>query len=476
MRKSYKQLSIGDIYSHCKDLFDNDKSTFLDLLDATVDFTEFIPQYFYQAYYRYFGRKRKYPLEAFIAAFILQKIFTIPTDTLLIIFLKMSKELRDFCSFTKVPDASKFTRFKQNFLPYLNDMHNRLVDYTDPICRAIDPILADMLIYDTSGVEAYVTENNPKYINSLIKRLKSHYKDNPNIDPYKMAYGLMPSHAEKDENIKQVYANGHFCYAHKFGILTNGLGINRHIDFFDDEFKANHPEVIFNKKTDNPDEDKSIGDSTSLKPVLNDFFAAHPNLKYSSFLGDSAFDSIETYTFLKNTCGFSKVFIPLNNRNTSDLPPVGYNEYGYPTCPNDNNLAMKYSGITKEKGRADRFKWICPMVKTVKGQCVCSCENPCSNAKFGRTAYTYNNIDFRLLPGVQRDSEEWVDSYKIRTAVERTINHLKSDMCIADRKSRDIRTAKADLLFASIAQLFTVVVADRLHKPEYFRSVKRLIA
>mgnify|MGYP000233387170 FL=1 len=42
--------------------------------------------------------------------------FSIPTDTLLIAFLEYSQELRDFCDFDAVPDGSKFTRFKQDFL------------------------------------------------------------------------------------------------------------------------------------------------------------------------------------------------------------------------------------------------------------------------------------------------------------------------------------------------------------------------
>lgn len=52
-----------------------------------------------------------------------------------------------------------------------------------------------MLTFDTSGIELYVTQNNPKALNALIKRLKSYYKGNPDVDPHSMAYGLMPSQA-----------------------------------------------------------------------------------------------------------------------------------------------------------------------------------------------------------------------------------------------------------------------------------------
>ena len=72
-------------------------------------------------------------------------------------------------------------------------MFHLLVDFTAPICQAIDSSLAQMLTFDTSGIELYVTEYNPKTLNSLIRRLKSYYKDKPNIDPFLIAYGLIPS-------------------------------------------------------------------------------------------------------------------------------------------------------------------------------------------------------------------------------------------------------------------------------------------
>ena len=62
------------------------------------------------------GRPRKYQLYPMLKALLIQRIFSIPTDTLLIVFLKYSQELRDFCGFDVVPDGSKFTRFKQDFL------------------------------------------------------------------------------------------------------------------------------------------------------------------------------------------------------------------------------------------------------------------------------------------------------------------------------------------------------------------------
>lgn len=51
--------------------------------------------------------------------------------------------------------------------------------------------------FDSSGIEAFVTENNPKYANRIIKQIKAYAKAK-NFDK-------------------------------NFGIITNGLGINRKI-------------------------------------------------------------------------------------------------------------------------------------------------------------------------------------------------------------------------------------------------------
>lgn len=53
-------------------------------------------------------------------------------------------------------------------------MFDNLVDVTEPIFQSINTELASMTIFDTSGIEAFVTENNPKYANRIIKQLKAY--------------------------------------------------------------------------------------------------------------------------------------------------------------------------------------------------------------------------------------------------------------------------------------------------------------
>lgn len=190
------QLNLGNIYSNCSEMFKEQRPQFLEILNNYIDINSYIPYSFKKAFYSDTGRPRGCSLYGYLSALIFQKIFNIPTDTLLIIILNLSAELRSFCGIDKVPDNSKWTRFKQDFSKYIEEMFINLVDITEPIYHEIDPYLSSMLSYDTSAVESYVTENNPKYLNSTINKLKAYYRfkgiDKSNDDIYKQAFKTLP--------------------------------------------------------------------------------------------------------------------------------------------------------------------------------------------------------------------------------------------------------------------------------------------
>jgi hypothetical protein len=487
----YKQLKLADVFEECQEIFDSDKPRFLSLLENHIDLDSIIPVSFRNHYYASTGRSRKYPLTAMLWALIIQRIFSIPTDSLLLVFLGYSRELREFCGFSKVPDASKITHFKQDFLSDLQSVFENLVDLTEPICQAIDSVKADMTIFDTSGIEAWVTENNPKYANKIIKQIKAYAKANhfdSNYDPYKVAYGSMPSHAAANDQIKQLYVDGHFCYAYKIGIVTNGLGIVRHLDFYNKDFLSSHPELIPNKKSSSPDEDKSIHDARLLIPTLQDFFKAHPMIDPKTFLGDAAFDSVGLYKALLtgDTFGsdkhFSSAYIPLNSRSHLENMDYEINENGIPCCPKNSSLEMKPEGISKLRSGVARYKFVCPKMiweydpKTQKAHRKCACDNPCTASKCGRMIYIYPEKDLRAYPGALRGTSQWDETYKIRTTVERSINHFKDSFGLAGRKTQNEKTLHADLILAGITQLISVLLADKMHQHQFIRSLKPLIA
>lgn len=492
---TYHQMTLANVFTETQELFESDKPEFLKLLESTIDLCEIVPVSFRNHFYVSTGRPREYPLTSLLWALIIQRIFSIPTDSLLLTFLEYSKDLREFCGFTKIPDASKITRFKQDFADDLQLFFDSLVDLTEPILQEIDPEKASMSVFDTTGLEAYVTENNPKYANQKIRQLKAWAKSKglDSYDPYKAAYGSMPTHASANDEIKQQYLNGHFCYAYKAGVLTNGLGIIRAIEFYDKDYFASHPEIERYKKTDAPDEDKSVGDARLLLPLLKDFFHKHPLINPKTFLGDAAFDSIEIYKVLLSgdTFGccpdgttriFEKAYIPLRSGLKLTNPDYTINADGIPCCPHDPSLLMKPEGNTSHlRCGLKTFKFVCPKMswdkcEDGKYRRICHCNNPCTESSCGRMVYIYPEKDLRRCPGVIRGTTEWESTYKIRTSVERSINHMKDSFCLGDRKTQNAKTLHADLLLAGITQLITVVVADRIHKPEYFRSLKRLVA
>ena len=332
---TYKQLTLAEIFEDCQNKFDNDKYRFLSLLD------------------------RRHKLFSMLKALLLQRIFSIPTDTLLIVFLKYSQELRDFCGFDVVPDGSKFTRFKHDFL------------------------------LDLQSIQA-------------------------------------------------------------------------------------HPDIVVGKKSDSPDEDKSLADSKALLPVLIDFFQKHPLIQPKTFFGDAAFDSIEIYKSFLNEVGFQKAFIPLKTK-------ISIN--GIPCCPHDPSLPMKREGSKSHlRSKLPTMKFVCPKMKWEYNPAdkskrrVCHCDNPCTFSSCGRMIYIYPEKNLRAYPGVERGSQEWEDTYKIRVNVEKSINHFKDSFCIANRKTQNEKTLHADLLLAGITQLVTVLVADKIHQHQYIRSLKPLIA
>lgn len=81
-----KQLTLADIFEDCKNIFESDKPQFLTLLENHIDLDEIIPVSFYNRYFASTGRNRTYPLTAMLWALIIQRLFSIPTDSLLLVF------------------------------------------------------------------------------------------------------------------------------------------------------------------------------------------------------------------------------------------------------------------------------------------------------------------------------------------------------------------------------------------------------
>ena len=146
MRNKVVQISLFDTYTDVLNKEENDKSEFIRLLEEYIDFETIIPYRFYNAFYSGMGRKRIHSLESYVRALILQRLLGLEHISQLRTILSVCKELKDFCGFTTLPDAPQFSRFKQNYVYYINLMFEQLVEITAPICKEIDEKKSQYLI------------------------------------------------------------------------------------------------------------------------------------------------------------------------------------------------------------------------------------------------------------------------------------------------------------------------------------------
>lgn len=473
MQTHSNQLSFADVYSDVDEYFQQDKPKLIELFEQYIDLSKLIPQSFYNHYYASTGHPREYKLSSMLTALIIKMILSIPDISLLVNILNLSSELRSLCGFTKVPNASQFSRLKIDFEADFLLFFNNLVEITEPICKRLSPELASILIADTTGIEGYVKENNPKAFDTVLRNTKKFSKNIPNFNAHSYACSQMPKTAQSNNDIKLSYINGHYCYSIKAAFVTNGLGVIRHIDFYNSDNSFDISEAL------SASEHKDDYDSKSLIPVLNNFFSYHPNFNYQYFLGDAGFDCVDNYKYLYKDHDIIPI-IPLNPRASKNIAKPGVNEDGIPTCPKDESLPMKFDGYSKEKGRSLRLKWLCPKSKRVwtngKLKYRISCENPCTTSSCGRIHHTYVGDDYRLNTVIPRGSERWIQLFKLRTIIERTNFMVKFPMGLGYTKLRNTSSLKVEVMLAAITQQIVILIADKLDKRSHLLSVKSLIA
>ena len=194
---------------------------------------------------------------------------------------------------------------------------------------------------------------------------------------------------------------------------------------------------------------------------------------YVTDLGDAAFDSYDNYTMLKNDFSFKRVCIPLNNRNSKNSD-ASFDEHGTPVCPLDKT-PFSFLGKSGGENRSLRFKWVCSKSIPCGSTRICTCETPCTASSYGKCTYTYPDKNFRMYPGIPRNTEHWDNLYKHRVYIERTIFLLKDCFGLDSLRTHNTLTIKADVYIAAITQLIGVILAKSLHELKLFKSVRKLI-
>jgi len=485
----YEQLSLIEQIKDINEFPNRNPVKFLELLEKHTDLPALIPQSFYQAYYASKTNRRGYKLESLLAILLLMHFFKFSSVGNFTTLLLLAPKVQKFCRLgDDVPDDSVLSKFKTLFENELKLFFENLSLLVIDIFAGYNESLPDdsphkglneIIIKDTSGLKPKVKENNPKTLESEVKRQTNYLKylqsqgKGEGFNVYKAAFANMPKHAYANEAVRLGYANGHFGYFYKFGIITNGFGIPLHIDFMDKDFYDKLP-----LDYGSPEDQKFAYDNASLRPVLSSFFGRIGSRRFSVFIGDSEFDSYDNFGYLK-TLGFSKVLIPINERNTP-LPEnkrdIPRNNENIPCCPKDTSMPFIPDGKCKGKNRSLRFKFVCPKSRKTNNAWVCECEDMCRKSNSTVTEYTYPVGDFRTFPGIQRGSTEWAKTYKIRTIVEREISSMKSHPALERPNTYNCASMRADVYLNAAAKLITVILAFAIGKPDYMRNLKKLLS
>lgn len=152
----------------------------------------------------------------------------------------------------------------------------------------------------------------------------------------------------------------------------------------------------------------------------------------TKLLLDSAHDAMAFYQYCAKH-GITP-FIDLNSK--AGRPPVYKDDFtiaedGVPICK--EGFRMRLDGTESKKGRT---KYKCPKISFAGGTPACTCKNPCSDAKYGRTVHLVLKDNPRLFNNPPRCSKEWDLEYDARTSSERCNKRQKIDYKLEDGRHR----------------------------------------
>jgi hypothetical protein len=489
LTEGWEQMSFEEQMSKIRTMPNSNPEKFIELLETHFDLPTFIPRSFYSAYYNSPTNDREHSLESMLSILLLMQFLYYASFPNFIVLLTFSPKIRGFCRLTegKIPEESCISKFKTAFDKELKALFDNMALHVMNIFTEYNTALpnnspkkglSEEIIYDTTGLKPKVKENNPKTTSSEIKK-QSKYKEYllnkgdagaKTFNVYEAAYRNLPKTASANPAIKLDYANGHFGYFYKFGVISNGFGVPLHIHFLDDDFYKSLPDTF-----DSPEDAKYTFDNASLCPVLSSFGKNIGNNKFTTFLADSEFDSYDNYSFL-NEFGFSKVVIPINSRNSKPLiAKIPVSSEGIPCCPKDNDALFKAAGYANGKNRSFRLKYVCPCSKITKGKWASSCEHKCRKTNSTITSYVYPKGDLRLFSGVLRGSDEWNRLYKRRSVIERAIASFKSHPALALPKTYNTASLRSDVFLNASSKLITVILAFALGHVNFLANLRKLL-
>lgn len=157
-----------------------------------------------------------------------------------------------------------------------------------------------------------------------------------------------------------------------------------------------------------------------------------PDYNVRKLLLDSAHDAMPYYEYCKKE--HITPFIDLNEKRGIKVQyknDFTIGKDGVPVCKAGRK--MNHDGVEKSKYR---IKYRCPLASRKHG---CSCNEPCSDSKYGRTVHLAMKDNPRLINIPPRDSDKWKTEYNARTSVERSNKREKIDFRLESGRHRSTK-------------------------------------
>lgn len=154
-----------------------------------------------------------------------------------------------------------------------------------------------------------------------------------------------------------------------------------------------------------------------------------PEFHVRKWLLDSAHDAMPYYLYCRKN-GIQP-FIDLNEKRGISMKykdDFTIGKDGVPICKAGRKMNHDGSELSKA-----RLKFRCPLASRKYG---CSCSNPCSDSKYGRTVHLAMKDNPRLINFPPRDSEQWKLEYNARTSAERSNKREKIDFQLESGRHR----------------------------------------
>ncbi len=336
------------------------------------------------------GRKG-YPRSAYLKALIFKESEKIKTVAELLRRLDSHPAISMMCGFDpgKLPDPTRFHDFLKSVK---NSDIQEMVHKAAKLLIDKEFVTTDVVIGDSKPIKANTKHNNPKNPNRSLDKKKK-IKRNPAA-----TLGYYSYIKQSADGRKRQFA---FFWGYRTHVLVSKEGV-----------------VLVEITKPN-----NVADKDVAKSLMKKLKKVYGQRKGREFIFDAAYDYNEIYNFIVDEMK-SKPFIPINPRYKK--PHEGFTADGVPVC--EAGLEMKYAGFCVDDKRS-RFKYRCPITagrrkerENLPTACPIKHFRYETGNQYGCTAYVDLDGDARM--SVPRASKAYVDTYALRTEVERYFSRL----------------------------------------------------